>query len=262
VDGVLIEARGGDRYRLTLPDGSSVDVAGADAALELAEFGLPARWKEALHPRARGGKFASVPDHAAPPKPKRAARAPVNRGSAGPTGGTRQGLRATVAARRGPKDVPAEKLKGRVKDVPGAPPPGAKAEPQEPLGSPGRPVETDDVVEAARQLAKGNYVRLRSAPEVSTLLKELHKEVEAARAKGEKAPDINLCKVSVKGTNLFCVESVGIERVHMPQLKGDAAKARKGSRASKLAPDKRGEVSIEAQFRDHLVRHGVRVEDG
>lgn len=294
MNGVLIEARGGDRYRLTLPDGSSVDVAGAAIALELAEaVGVRAAWEEMKHPRARGGKFANVARAARAAKAADAAagtrvkfapathpRTPEGMTPGGKklpggkfryapgddakraVGRTKTTLGKIERARRGPKDVPADKLKGRVKDVPGAPPAGSKAEPQEPLGSPGRPVETDDVVEAARQLAKGNYVRLRSAPEVSTLLKELHKEVEAARAKGEKAPDINLCKVSVKGTNLFCVESKGIPRIQMPQLKGDAAKAREGSRASKLTPDKRGEVSIEAQFRDHLVRHGVRVEDG
>jgi hypothetical protein len=259
VDGVLIEAQGGDRYRVNLLTGP-VDVEGAEAAVRLAEGGLRAAWDKAKHPRARGGLFADTPG--APPH---APRAPRNRASMGATGGTTQGLRATIAARRGPKDVPSSKLKNRVapeRDVPGPPPKGEETKPQEPLGSPGRPVETDDVAQAAKELAAGRYVQLRSKNEVSTLLRELQREVQAATAKGDKAPDINLCKVTVKGTSLFCVESKGVPRVQMPQLKGDVTTVRAGSRASKLHVDGRGEVSIEKQFRDHLVRHGVNVEDG
>jgi hypothetical protein len=259
VDGVLIEAQGGDRYRVNLLTGP-VDVEGAEAAVRLAEGGLRAAWDKAKHPRARGGLFADTPG--APPH---APRAPRNRASMGATGGTTQGLRATIAARRGPKDVPSSKLKNRVapeRDVPGPPPKGEETKPQEPLGSPGRPVETDDVAQAAKELAAGRYVQLRSKNEVSTLLRELQREVQAATAKGDKAPDINLCKVTVKGTSLFCVESKGVPRVQMPQLKGDVTTVKAGSRASKLHVDGRGEVSIEKQFRDHLVKHGVSVEDG
>jgi hypothetical protein len=197
VDGVLIEAQGGDRYRVNLLTGP-VDVEGAEAAVRLAEGGLRAAWDKAKHPRARGGLFADTPG--APPH---APRAPRNRASMGATGGTTQGLRATIAARRGPKDVPSSKLKNRVapeRDVPGPPPKGEETKPQEPLGSPGRPVETDDVAQAAKELAAGRYVQLRSKNEVSTLLRELQREVQAATAKGDKAPDINLCKVTVNGT--------------------------------------------------------------
>ena len=37
-------------------------------------------------------------------------------------------------------------------------------------------------------------------------------------AKGGKAPNFNLCNVSVTGSNLFCAESKGIPRIQMPQL--------------------------------------------
>jgi hypothetical protein len=268
VDGVLIEAQGGDRYRVNLPTGP-VDVDGAEAAVRLAEGGLHALWDKSKHPRARGGRFGEKPGSAPTPKTRTVGSPALgNRRVVGtPKQEEERGARnARMAQKRsGAKDVPASKLKNRVapeRDVPGPPPKGEETKPEEPLGSPGRPVETDDVAQAAKELAAGRYVQLRSKNEVSTLLRELQREVQAATAKGDKAPDINLCKVTVKGTSLFCVESKGVPRVQMPQLKGDVTTVRAGSRASKLHVDGRGEVSIEKQFRDHLVRHGVNVEDG
>lgn len=263
MDGVLIEAQGGDRYRVILPTGP-VDVQGAEGAVALAESFL-GKYEERLHPRGRAGKFRSKggtgPEMTSRPRPFSEPTHP--RVKATKVGGRRVPGAGKFKATA--KDVPASKLKNRVapeRDVPGPPPKGEETKPEEPLGSPGRPVETDDVAQAAKELAAGRYVQLRSKNEVSTLLRELQREVQAASAKGDKAPDINLCKVTVKGTSLFCVESKGVPRVQMPQLKGDVTKVRAGSRASKLHVDKRGEVSIEQQFRDHLVKHGVSVDDG
>jgi hypothetical protein len=62
----------------------------------------------------------------------------------------------------------------------------------------------------------------------------------------------------MKGTNLFCVNTKGIPRVKMPQLKGIPTP---GSLASKLKADERGEVDVSSHFRDYLEKKGVKVDD-
>lgn len=129
-----------------------------------------------------------------------------------------------------------------------------------PLGTKGNPIVTNDVNAAALHLAKGKHVELNTPRQVSTLTKKLKQMVDSAEARGRRAPTIDLCKVSVKGTNLFCTESKGIPRILMPQLK--SADVRPGSKADALPRDKRGEVSVEGKFKDYLVGKGVKVEGG
>jgi hypothetical protein len=118
-------------------------------------------------------------------------------------------------------------------------------------------VTTSNVEVAARALAAGKPVRLRHTREVSTLLDQLAKISREAIAKGEKAPNYNLCNVSVKGTNLFCSESKGIPRIQMPQLKGVPLP---GSMAAKrITPDARGEYDVSGKFRAYLERKGVEI---
>jgi hypothetical protein len=95
-----------------------------------------------------------------------------------------------------------------------------------------------DVVLAAKLLSQGKHVRLNHIDKVGTLLDELTKMVEEARAKGKDAPVFDLCKVSVPKTNLFCAESKGVHRTKMPQLGG-----------------------VEDQFRDELKSLGVGLEN-
>lgn len=126
----------------------------------------------------------------------------------------------------------------------------------DPLGS--SVLVTSDVEEAARMLARGQKVRLTQKRQVSVLLEHLRDLVADAKAKGEKAPNYNLCDVTVHGTSVFCVQSKGIPRVQMPQLKGEPTK---GSKADALPRDPRGEVTLEQQFREHLISKGVTIED-
>jgi hypothetical protein len=125
-------------------------------------------------------------------------------------------------------------------------------------GKPGEtrdnPIETGDVVEAARLLGEGKYVRLESKDEVATLVHELKKLVDDAKAKGKDAPKINLCNVTVENTNLFCVESKGIPRVEMPQLAGHPVP---GSKADKYPKNKAGEVDLSADFAKYLSTHDI-----
>jgi hypothetical protein len=121
---------------------------------------------------------------------------------------------------------------------------------------------THDVDEAARLLVDGKKVELTRPKEVSTLLDKLAQQVNEAAEKGEDAPNINLCNVSVKGTNLFCVQSKGITRLQMPQLSG---KPKKGSRAEKFVDIKLSETMHETiadggpEFIKHLKSKGVKV---
>ena len=124
-----------------------------------------------------------------------------------------------------------------------------------------KPVVTDDVDEAIRLLEQGKHVELEQPRQVAVLVEKLHAMVEEAKAAGDdpKALDrvYDLCRVTVKGTNIFCVEHQGIPRLKMPQLKGFPIA---GSEADKLPRDKRGEVDLAPQFRQHLLDGGIQVE--
>ncbi len=80
--------------------------------------------------------------------------------------------------------------------------------------------------------------------------------VDDAKAKGEKAPNINLCQITVPGTNLYCDDNLGIPREEMPQFKG---KALPGTRAENMPVDKDGEVDTEPVFKEMLKEKGITV---
>jgi cation transport regulator ChaB len=82
-------------------------------------------------------------------------------------------------------------------------------------------IHTTNVDDAALALSENRKVELNQPNEVSTLLDRLGDISKDMIAKGEKAPDFNLCNVSVHGTNLFCSENLNIERDFMPQLAPD-----------------------------------------
>jgi len=123
---------------------------------------------------------------------------------------------------------------------------------------PGEPVETDDIEEALELLARGEKVKLSSERQVSVLLDRMLEVYEDAKAKGEEAPNYNLCNVTVTGTNLFCTESKNINRIHMPQLKGIPLP---GTPAAQMTPDSRGEVDLSDDFRAYLEGKGVGITD-
>lgn len=141
--------------------------------------------------------------------------------------------------------------------------PGAKPEMPEPPHSPGTHPSAaidvgGDVEKAAQLLAQGAHVRLQQPHQVSTLLDKLAAMAHEAESKGEKAPNFDLCKVSVPGTNLFCADTKGYGRVDMPQLSGIPLP---GSPADALERNERGSVNIAPAFRDYLERKGVKITD-
>lgn len=79
-------------------------------------------------------------------------------------------------------------------------------------------IHTDDVDDAVFALHEGRKVELYQPREVSTLLDRLRTISADMIKKGGKAPNFNLCNVSVQGTNLFCAGNLEIERIKMPQI--------------------------------------------
>jgi len=111
---------------------------------------------------------------------------------------------------------------------------------------------------ALKLLAEDKHVRLHQPDEVASMLDILNVMVDDAVAKGEKAPVINLCNVSVPGTNLFCAETLGIPRQQMPQVTGEPEP---GSIAAQKTPDARGEVDMMPEFLKALEDAGIGVEN-
>lgn len=122
------------------------------------------------------------------------------------------------------------------------------------------PLVTGNVDVAAWAISNGRYVQLRSKKQVSTLMDKLGEEVQRRRAIGRKAPDFDLCKVSVPKTNLFCSKDKGYYRAEMPQLKGvplPGSKADKMLKAGKLKLDPAGEVDVTPLFVKELQAKGI-----
>ena len=90
----------------------------------------------------------------------------------------------------------------------------------------------------------------------NTDIQKVKKIVDDAKANGEKAPNINLCQITVPGTNLYCDNNLGIPREEMPQFKG---KAIAGSRAADMKVNKDGEVDTEPVFKEMLNQKGIKV---
>lgn len=116
---------------------------------------------------------------------------------------------------------------------------------------------TNDPMEGARELEQGKVVKFDDGKTVNTMLDKLSEDFNAAERDGKKLPDVNLCKVSVPGTNLFCGDSFDIPRDVMPQFSG---KPRKGSLADALPKNKSGEVDGVAAFKAHLTEQGIGME--
>jgi hypothetical protein len=94
--------------------------------------------------------------------------------------------------------------------------------------------------------------------QISTVVNDLAKMGAEAKAKGEQAPNFNLCKVSIPGTNLYCSGNKGIPREDMPQFKGTPVP---GSPADKLPKDESGEADTEEFFKKMLEKDGVKVSE-
>jgi hypothetical protein len=94
--------------------------------------------------------------------------------------------------------------------------------------------------------------------QISTIIDKLAELGKQAKEKGEKAPNFNLCQVTVPGTNLYCDGNKGIPREDMPQFKGTPEA---GSPADKLPKDENGEADTEEFFKEMLNKQGIDVSE-
>lgn len=94
--------------------------------------------------------------------------------------------------------------------------------------------------------------------QISTIIDKLAELGAEAKAKGEQAPNFNLCKVTIPGTNLYCDGNKGIPREDMPQFKGTPEP---GSPADKLPKDSNGEADTEEFFKKMLEKDGIKVSE-
>ncbi|MEY4332067.1 MAG: hypothetical protein RLZZ196_805 [Bacteroidota bacterium] len=94
--------------------------------------------------------------------------------------------------------------------------------------------------------------------QISTIIDKLAELGKQAKEKGEKAPNFNLCQVTVPGTNLYCDGNKGIPREDMPQFKGTPVP---GSPADKLPKDETGEADTEEFFKEMLNKQGIKVSE-
>lgn len=93
---------------------------------------------------------------------------------------------------------------------------------------------------------------------VSMRIDKLAEMTRRAKEKGEEAPDFNLCKITIPGTNLYCDKNLEISRSQMPQFKG---KPKPGTKAARLPKNKHGEVDADLLFKEMLKKYGVDVEE-
>jgi len=137
--------------------------------------------------------------------------------------------------------------------------PGLEPQKKEDVFVDGRPeVNVSTPQEALNAIDKNEIAVLESPEDAHTLLGELSKMAREAKDSGDKAPDYDLCQVSVPGTNLFCGESKGIPRKKMPQFSGSPEA---GSPADSMPKNSKGEVDGTNAFVEHMTALGVGVEE-
>lgn len=128
------------------------------------------------------------------------------------------------------------------------------------------PIQAKDLGHAVDLILKGQVVELKDIGAVHTVLEKLATMAHDAESKGQKAPNYDLCKVTVAGSpNLFCGSSLktkaypnGIPRVNMPQLSG---MARPGSPADAAPKNKNGSVNAATAFITDLRAKGITVDE-
>ncbi len=133
-----------------------------------------------------------------------------------------------------------------------------------PLDSKFNPIDVKDVAKEMPQADTDTFSGGSDIPDAidpkeleqfNTDISKVAQQVADAKAKGEPAPNINLCDVTVPGTNLYCDDNLGIPRDEMPQFKGNASP---GSRAAGMDKDASGEVDTEPVFREMLQQKGIK----
>ena len=127
-------------------------------------------------------------------------------------------------------------------------------------------LDSNDVVhpktmeQALLALHAGHKVDFEQPRSVGTLLHKLAQEARDAKAAGKNADHIDLCGVSVAGTNAFCAGNLGIPRVKMPQM--TSTNPRPGSQADGLERKSNGEVDASGLYKSWLEDKGYKIANG
>ena len=134
-----------------------------------------------------------------------------------------------------------------------------------PLDDKFNPIDSKDVAKEMPQADPETFngdsdipdgIEPKDLEKFNTDISKVQQIVADAKAKGEKAPDINLCDITVPGTNLYCDDNLGIPRDQMPQFKG---KPQLGTPAADMEVDDKGEVDTEPLFKKMLEDKGIKV---
>ena len=114
-------------------------------------------------------------------------------------------------------------------------------------------------VEVEEKRAEGVVLKDMGLNSKDELTDENKDEFKARMKKENKPPNLNLCKVTVPGTNLYCDENKGLKRDEMPQFKGKPVEGKPA--AGMQADPKTGLVDIEGMYRDHLKEKGISISE-
>lgn len=121
-------------------------------------------------------------------------------------------------------------------------------------------VATDRVADRVLDTSKPNktlqQIPLSLKNKVSMKIDKLAQLGKQARERGQKAPNYNLCNITIPGTNLYCKGNKGIPRQDMPQFKGTPIA---GSPADSLPKDRSGQVDTEQFFKKLLKKKGIKI---
>lgn len=101
-----------------------------------------------------------------------------------------------------------------------------------------------------------NDVPPEAKKEAVTMIDKIANDLIKAKETGQKAPNTNLCQVTVPGTNLYCDGNKNIPRDQMPQFRGTPEP---GSPADKMDRDRNGEVETSQIFDQMLEKEGIGI---
>jgi len=121
------------------------------------------------------------------------------------------------------------------------------------------PIKVKNVMEAVKEIEKGHVVEMADAAQVHTLLDKIAYYNKSCSETKKECHNLDLCKVTVANTNLFCVGNKGIARIKMPQFAGTPVP---GSAADKLPRSKFEADKVDAtnSFIQHLKTRGIATQ--
>jgi hypothetical protein len=247
--------------------GSGYDEKTLDQLVDNPETGEKVKVRSALnydknHPAYKAamaivGKSGAKPQPNQQQRPAAKPQQPQNRNAGGPMTGTnnRVGAKPTPGANNQNGTNSTNKTQKPL-EKPSTNPAQAQEKPQ----------QTVSVDKVKKDIPNFNVsdksdigkISVKQRREVSMKIDDLVKKSAEAKANGEKAPNFNLCDITIPGTNLYCGGNKGIPREQMPQFKG---KPQPGSIADGLPKDKDGEVDTEAMFKKMLEDKGIKVSE-